>query len=79
LTALFQQYAYTPLHTGAEQWIGSSLGQQVDGFVNQPFILLTGRGLIDTGIDGTAAFPNGGAGGWLFGDGGAGWDSRALR
>jgi endoglycosylceramidase len=77
LTALLQQHVYTPLHTGAEQWIDSSLGQQVDGFVNQPFILLTGRGLIDNGIDGTAAFPNGGAGGWLFGDGGAGWDSTS--
>jgi len=77
LTALFQRYIYAPLHTGVERWIDSSVGQQVDGFVNEPFIALTGRGLIDNGVNGTAAFPNGGAGGWLFGDGGAGWDATS--
>jgi endoglycosylceramidase len=66
----FQQFIYTPLHTGIEDWIHSDLGEQVDGFINQ----ITGQFLIGDGANGTAAHPDGGAGGLLFGDGGNGYD-----
>ena len=68
---LFNQFVYTPIHTGIEDWINSELGQQVDGFVNT----VAGSYVIGNGTAGTAADPNGGAAGWLFGDGGAGWNS----
>ncbi|MGH3562721.1 MAG: PGRS repeat-containing protein, partial [Mycobacterium sp.] len=71
LTALFEQFVYTPLHTGVQDWIHSDLGLQVDGFVNHA----AGQFLIGDGAAGTAADPNGGAGGLWFGDGGAGYDS----
>ncbi|WP_307856969.1 cellulase family glycosylhydrolase [Mycolicibacter acidiphilus] len=70
-TELFDQYAYTPLHAALEDWIASALGKQVDDVVNQ----LLGSYAIGDGTDGTAASPDGTAGGWLFGDGGAGWNS----
>jgi endoglycosylceramidase len=71
LTSLFQQVVFTPVHSLAEGWIHSDLGQQVDGVVNT----LTGRYLIGDGAPGTEMHANGGAGGWLFGDGGDGWNS----
>ncbi len=71
LTAAFQQFIYTPIHTGVENWIDSGLGQQVDGLINT----LAGSYVIGNGAAGTAADPTGGAAGWLLGDGGAGWDS----
>ncbi|MEB3049405.1 cellulase family glycosylhydrolase [Mycolicibacter sp. MYC123] len=67
------QYFYTPIHTGIEGWINSDLGEQVNNLINQPFLALTGRALIGDGVDGTADNPDGGDGGWLFGDGGNGW------
>ncbi|MEB3032502.1 cellulase family glycosylhydrolase [[Mycobacterium] nativiensis] len=70
-----QQYFYTPIHTGIQGWIHSDLGQQVNNLINQPFLALTGRALIGDGIDGTAENPNGTDAGWLFGDGGAGWNN----
>ncbi|MEB3069820.1 cellulase family glycosylhydrolase [[Mycobacterium] vasticus] len=75
---LAQQYIYTPIHTGIEDWIKSDLGQQVDNLINQPFLALTGRALIGDGVDGTAEHVNGGDGGWLFGDGGKGWTNTAA-
>ena len=69
--SLFQQDVYIPLHAAAEQWIGSAVGTKVDNFVNTLF----GSEIIGNGAPGTQADPDGGAGGWLFGDGGAGWDS----
>ncbi|MGB3523998.1 MAG: PGRS repeat-containing protein, partial [Mycobacterium sp.] len=75
LTAWIQQYIYTPIHTGIEAWIHSDIGQQVNNFINEPFLALTGRGLIGDGVDGDPLHVNGTDGGWLFGDGGAGWDS----
>ncbi len=69
--ALFDQFVYTPLHTGLEAWIDSNLGRQIDGLINA----LLGSYVIGDGAAGTADNPNGGAGGWLFGDGGAGWNS----
>src|SRR5690625_3987405 len=31
---LFNQYIYTPLHQGIEEWINSDVGEKVDGFIN---------------------------------------------
>ena len=68
---LFNQFVYTPTHTALEHWITSNVGQQVDGFINS----VAGSDVIGNGAPGTQADPTGGAGGWLFGDGGAGWNS----
>jgi endoglycosylceramidase len=68
---LFNQYVYTPTHTALEDWINSNVGKQVDGFINS----ITDSYAIGNGAPGTSADPDGGAGGWLFGDGGAGWNS----
>jgi endoglycosylceramidase len=69
---LFNQFVYTPTHTALEDWISSNLGQQVDGFINS----VAGSDVIGNGAPGiTEADPNGGAAGWLFGDGGPGWNS----
>jgi endoglycosylceramidase len=68
---LFNQFVYTPTHTALEGWINSNLGHQVDGFINSA----AGSFLIGNGAPGTEADPTGGAGGSLFGDGGAGWNS----
>ncbi|MBO0865075.1 MAG: hypothetical protein J2P16_08405, partial [Mycobacterium sp.] len=70
LTALFEQSVYAPMHTDIENWINSSVGQQVDGFINTAL----GSYAIGNGTAGTEADPTGGAGGWLFGDGGPGWN-----
>jgi endoglycosylceramidase len=75
VTALFDQYVYTPIHTALENWIDSPLGQAVDPVLNQTSELLGLGTMIGDGTAGTAEDPDGGAGGWLFGDGGAGWDS----
>ncbi|MCV7168177.1 PGRS repeat-containing protein, partial [Mycobacterium stomatepiae] len=69
------QYFYTPIHNGIEDWIHSDLGQQINNVINQPFIDLTGRALVGDGVDGDPLHVNGTDGGWLFGDGGKGWDS----
>lgn len=69
--ALFQQFVYTPLHDNMQAWITSDLGKQVDGTINALF----GSTVIGNGTAGTAENPHGGAGGWFFGDGGAGWSS----
>ena len=62
---------YASLHAGIQDWITSDTGQQVDGVINK----LLGSDVIGNGAAGTAAHPDGDAGGWLFGDGGAGWNS----
>ncbi|HTZ15002.1 MAG TPA: cellulase family glycosylhydrolase [Mycobacterium sp.] len=71
LATMFQQYVYTPLESAAQSWIDSPTGEQVDSFLNTTF----GEFLIGNGAPGTEADPTGGAGGLLFGDGGAGWNS----
>jgi len=71
LTALFEELIYTPLHTGFGHWIESDVGQQVSTAINQ----LLGSYAIGDGSAGTVEHPDGGAGGWLFGDGGTGLDS----
>lgn len=63
--------AYTPIHATTQEWMHSEIGQQIAGFVNT----LAGSYVIGDGADGTAEHPNGGAAGWLLGDGGDGWDS----
>ena len=68
-----QQYIYDPIHTGIEDWINSTAGQQVDAFINQ--FAPNGEIFIGNGADGTsAADPNGESVLW-FGDGGNGWNS----
>jgi broad specificity phosphatase PhoE len=69
----FQTTVYGPVHTAGEAWISSPFGQALDPIINVPTDLLFGRDLIGNGAAGTAAKPNGGAGGFLFGDGGAGY------
>ncbi|SOJ57420.1 PE-PGRS family protein PE_PGRS16 [Mycobacterium simulans] len=49
------------------------LGQDVLGVINAPTEALLGRPLIGDGANGTAANPNGQAGGLLYGNGGAGY------
>jgi len=71
LDELFQQYVATPLEAAEQAWITSSTGEQVDNLLNTA----SGEFLIGNGAPGTEADPNGGAGGLLFGDGGAGWNS----
>jgi endoglycosylceramidase len=71
LTASFEQSVYTPLETAAQAWINSPTGDQIDSFLNTTF----GEFLIGNGAPGTEQDPTGGAGGLLFGDGGAGWNS----
>ena len=69
---IFDRVVYTPLHSAAEGWIHSDVGQRIDGLINT----IAGSNVIGDGADGTQAHPEGGAGGWLFGDGGTGWDSN---
>lgn len=70
LTDWFQQAVYLPLYNGLDQWLDTQAGQQVAGFLNG-----FGSFVIGDGDAGTEADPDGGAAGWLFGTGGAGWDS----
>lgn len=69
----FQALVYQPVHQAGQAWIASSFGQAIDPIVNAPTQALFGRDLIGNGVTGTAVHPNGGAGGFLLGDGGAGY------
>ena len=73
----FQTVVYGPVHAAGEAWIASPLGQTLDPIINAPSDALFGRDLIGNGAAGTAAHPSGGAGGFLFGDGGAGFSQTA--
>src|ERR1700677_274977 len=73
VAAGFQTVVYGPVHTIGETWINSPFGQTLDPIINEPTDLLFGRDLIGNGVAGTAAAPTGGAGGFLFGDGGNGY------
>jgi endoglycosylceramidase len=70
-TAWFQQLIYVPIHYVVELWINSYIGSRVDGVINE----LAGTYVIGDGASGTADHHDGGAGGWLLGDGGDGWNS----
>ena len=65
----FNDNVYVPLHTDMEDWINSQFGTRVDDFINT----VSGHDLIGNGVDGTAADPDGGNAGLLFGDGGNGY------
>jgi len=52
--------------------------QGVLGIINTPMELLLGRPLIGNGANGTAASPNGQAGGLLFGNGGSGYSGEGA-
>lgn len=69
----FQALVYKPVHSAGQAWIASTLGQTIDPVINAPTQTLFGRDLIGNGVAGTALQPNGGAGGFLFGDGGPGY------
>jgi endoglycosylceramidase len=73
-TQQIDQSIYTPIHAVLEAWINSPVGHLVDGLINT----VVGSYAIGDGAAGTAANPNGGAGGWLFGDGGHGWNSTVA-
>ncbi|WP_370063884.1 cellulase family glycosylhydrolase [Mycobacterium sp. MAA66] len=66
-----EQNLYIAIHAALQHWINSGFGRDVDYVVNR----LAGSYVIGNGAAGTAAHPTGGAGGWLVGDGGAGWNS----
>ncbi|OBI06249.1 endoglycoceramidase [Mycolicibacter heraklionensis] len=70
LAQWFQQEIYLPIHNGIDQWLDTAAGQQVADFING-----FGSYVIGDGAAGVEDRPDGGAAGWLFGDGGAGWDS----
>jgi len=72
-TTLMENWVYNPLYTGIDWLVSSSLMAPVVDVYNQISEAL-GLGLmIGDGAVGTAEHAAGGAGGWLFGDGGAGW------
>lgn len=73
-TTFVEQFLYLPIHFVVQAWIHSDIGQAVDGIVNA----LLGSYVIGNGADGTVDHPDGGAGGWLLGDGGAGWNSTVA-
>ncbi|AFM16266.1 endoglucanase [Mycolicibacterium chubuense NBB4] len=71
LPSLFRDVVFAPIHAAVQFWITSDLGRLVDGVINAVF----GSYVIGNGSPGTAEDPDGGAAGWLLGDGGAGWNS----
>lgn len=77
VAAGFQVVVYGPVHTAGQAWMASPFGQTIDPIINAPTGQLFGRDLIGNGAAGTAANPSGGAGGLLFGDGGAGYSPTA--
>ncbi|OBK13715.1 PE domain-containing protein [Mycobacterium asiaticum] len=77
LASGFQTLVYGPIHTAGDAWISSPFGQTLNPILNGPTEMLFGRALIGHGVAGTAANPNGGPGGLLFGDGGAGYNQTA--
>src|SRR5574337_350321 len=54
-------------------WIGTPLGDQIDGGINGLAQSVASAPIIGNGTDGTAAAPDGGPGGILFGNGGNGF------
>lgn len=75
VSGAFQTLIYGPVHTIGQAWIASPLGQALDPVINAPTQALFGRDVIGNGIAGTLVSPNGGAGGFLFGDGGTGYST----
>ncbi|WP_139837190.1 PE family protein, partial [Mycobacterium szulgai] len=80
-TAFEQQFAQALANAGnsyalAEAAAASPLQSLFDA-INAPTQLLLGRPIIGDGANGTAASPNGGAGGLLYGNGGTGYSQPA--
>lgn len=75
---MFQQDFYLPLHTALENWLPSPSGQQFDNAINPLLATSNSCGLICNGTPGTVDDPEGGHGGFLFGDGGAGYNSATA-
>ncbi|HEX7323128.1 MAG TPA: hypothetical protein VF299_09405 [Mycobacterium sp.] len=84
LAQLYEQFIYDPQYAFEQAWINGDtflgdLTVQWDNALNGFWGDLGGQGiLIGNGADGTALDPNGGAGGLIFGDGGAGWNSTVA-
>jgi hypothetical protein len=82
LNAFEQQFAQalnsaTALYVATDTAITTALQPVID-VINAPTELLLGRGLIGNGKNGTAASPNGGAGGLLIGNGGNGYSQTTT-
>jgi hypothetical protein len=85
-SALHQRFVQT-LASGAGAYAATeaasaaplqTLEQDVLGAINAPSEALLGRALIGNGANGTAASPNGGPGGLLFGNGGNGFSQTGA-
>ncbi len=78
-TTLMDNWVYTPMYAGIDWLVNSPwLAPIVDGANHVSEALGLGQMLGD-GAAGTAESAAGGAGGWLFGDGGAGWDNTEVN
>ena len=84
LAQLYETYIYDPMHAFDQRWIDGAtvLGDRTvhwDNALNAFWGDIGGKGiLIGNGADGIQGDPDGGAGGLLFGDGGAGWNSNVA-
>ena len=79
--ASFHQQFVQLLHGGAAQYAhteAANAQQTALNAINSPVEQLTNRPLIGNGANGTAANPNGGSGGWLFGNGGNGYSQTTA-
>ncbi|MCV7123122.1 PE family protein, partial [Mycobacterium lacus] len=79
--ALFHEQFVQALTAAAGSYASAeatNVEQQVLGAINAPTQALFGRPLIGNGADGTAANPNGGAGGLLYGNGGNGFSQTTA-
>ncbi|ORW95998.1 hypothetical protein AWC28_10675 [Mycolicibacter terrae] len=69
---LIQNQLYATLHDLGNLWMMGP-GALIDPIINPLFAFDGACGLICDGVDGTVDHPDGGDGGWLFGDGGNGY------
>ncbi|MGB3476022.1 MAG: PGRS repeat-containing protein, partial [Mycobacterium sp.] len=75
---LFQNQLYATVHDLGEMWIQGP-GALLDPIINPLFAIDGACGLICNGVNGTVDHPDGGDGGWLFGDGGSGYNPGASE
>ncbi|MBS9532936.1 hypothetical protein KIH27_04950, partial [Mycobacterium sp. M1] len=78
LAGAVQALVYPTIHDLGEEWISSPFGQAIDPIINTAFAIDGHCGLICNGVAGTFEHPDGGDGGWLFGDGGNGFNATSL-
>ncbi|MGB5794161.1 MAG: PGRS repeat-containing protein, partial [Mycolicibacter algericus] len=69
---LVQNQLYATIHDLGTLWMMGP-GALIDPIINPLFAFDGACGLICDGVDGTVDHPDGGDGGWLFGDGGNGY------